>query len=41
MSGLTAEQDYETTDNRTTRQGKEQREEGKALPECVLSGFPD
>jgi len=30
------EQDNETTDNRTTRQGKDQRAEGKALRECVL-----
>jgi hypothetical protein len=39
MSGVPAEQDNETTDCRTTRQGKEQRAEGKALRECVLPGF--
>ena len=36
MSGMTAEQDNGTTDYRTTRQGKEQRAEGKALRECAL-----
>ena len=40
MSGVTAEQDNETSDYRTTRQGKEQRAEGKALRECALPGFP-
>ena len=41
MSGVAAEQDNETTDYRTTRQGKEQRAEGKALRERVLPVFPD
>ena len=39
MSGVPAEQDNETTDYRTTRQGKEQRAEGKALRQCILPGF--
>jgi hypothetical protein len=39
MSGVPAEQDNETTDYRTTRQGREQRAEGKALRECVLPGY--
>jgi hypothetical protein len=40
MSGVTAEQDNEATDYRITRQGKEQRAEGKALRECALLRFP-
>jgi hypothetical protein len=39
MSGVPAEQDNETTDYRTTRQGREQRAEGKALREYVLPGY--